>query len=105
MNRLMTLLADDAILATDGGGKVRGQAMRQVTGRDRVARMAVGTTRLLPEGATSEIASVNGEPAAVIRVGDRVFAVIAIEVIGREIHAVRVFANPEKLARIQPHVP
>src|SRR5215469_3252685 len=73
MNRLMTLLADDVTLSTDGGGKVRGQAMRLIAGRDRVARMAVGTTRLLPEGATSGIALVNGEPAAIIEVGGQVF--------------------------------
>jgi RNA polymerase sigma-70 factor (ECF subfamily) len=104
MNRLMTLLAHDATLSTDGGGKVRGQAMRQIIGRDRVARMVIGTTRLLPEGATNKVASVNGEPAAIIEVGGRVFAVIAVEVIGQEIQAVRVFANPEKLARIYPQV-
>jgi RNA polymerase sigma-70 factor, ECF subfamily len=94
---LKTLLAEDVTLWTDGGGKVRGAATRRVAGRDAVARMSMGTTRLLPEGYTIEIAEINGQPAMVVRAGGRTFAVISFEVAGQQIRAVRVVANPDKL--------
>ncbi len=102
MDGLMTMLADDVTLWADGGGKVRGAATRPVAGRDAVARLSVGTMRFLPEGYTSEIAEINGQPALVVRVGGRAFSVISIEVAGQRIRAVRVVANPEKLRRIEP---
>jgi len=102
MDSLMTMLANDVTLWTDGGGKVRGAATRPGAGRDAVARMGVGTMRFLPEGYTSEIAEINGQPAVVIRVDGRAFSVISIEVAGRQIQAVRVVANPEKLRRVEP---
>jgi RNA polymerase sigma-70 factor, ECF subfamily len=100
MHGLMTMLAEDVTLWTDGGGKVRGAATRRVAGRDAVARMSVGTMRFLPEGYTSEIAEINGQPAVVIRTADRIVSVVSIEVVGQQIRAVRVIANPEKLRRI-----
>jgi RNA polymerase sigma-70 factor (ECF subfamily) len=100
MASLMTMLADDVTLWADGGGKVRGAPTRSVAGRDAVARLSVGTLRFLPEGSTSEIAEINGRPAVVIRAGGRTVSVVAIEVAGQQIRAVRVVANPDKLHRV-----
>jgi RNA polymerase sigma-70 factor (ECF subfamily) len=100
MDGLMTMLADDVTLWADGGGKVKQAPLRPIVGRDAVARLSVGTLRFLPEGYTSEIAEINGQPAVVIRAGGRAFSVIAIEVAGQRIQTVRVIANPEKLRRV-----
>ncbi len=100
MDGLMTMLADDVTLWADSDGKVRGAATRPIVGRDAVARFSVGTLRFLPEGYTLEIAEINGQPALVVRVGGRTFSVIAIEVAGQQIRAVRVVANPEKLRQV-----
>ena len=97
MDGLMTLLADDVTLWADAGGKVRQAPLRPIVGRDAVARLSVGTVRFLPEGYTSEIAEINGQPAVVIRAGGHAFSVIAVEVDGQRIRTVRVIANPEKL--------
>jgi RNA polymerase sigma-70 factor (ECF subfamily) len=102
MNSLMTMLADDVTLWADGGGKVRGAATRPIGGRDAVARFSVGTLRFLPEGYALEIAEINGQLALVVRVSDRVFSIISIDVAGQQIRAIRVVANPDKLRRIQP---
>ena len=97
MDGLMTMLADDVTLWADGGGKVRGAPTRAVAGRNAVARLSVGTLRFLPAGSTSTIAEINGQLAVVIRAGVRTVSVIAIEVAGQRISAVRVIANPDKL--------
>ncbi|HEX4208175.1 MAG TPA: hypothetical protein VHZ51_29015 [Ktedonobacteraceae bacterium] len=47
-----------------------------------------------------EMAEVNGQPAAIIRIGERAFSVLAIEVAQEQIQAIRVMANPEKLMRV-----
>ncbi len=100
MHGLMTMLADDVMLWADGGGKVKPAPLRPIAGADAVARLSVGTLRFLPQGYTSEIAEINGQPAVVIRAGGQAISVIAIEVAGQQIRTVRVVANPEKLRRI-----
>jgi RNA polymerase sigma-70 factor (ECF subfamily) len=100
VDRLMTLLAEDVTLWADSGGKVRGAVTRPLVGRDAVARFSAGTMRFVPEGYTVEIAEINGQPALVVRTGGHPFSVIAVEVAGDAICAVRVMANPEKLGRV-----
>ena len=36
----------------------------------------------------------------IVRAGEKAFAVLAIEVVQEQIQAIRIIANPEKLARI-----
>jgi RNA polymerase sigma-70 factor, ECF subfamily len=100
MDGLMSMLAEDVTLWADGGGKVRGAATRPLFGRMAVARFSMGTTRFIPTGAHIEVAQVNGQPAVVVRTTDRVFLVLAIEVVAQQIQAVRVIANPEKLTHV-----
>ncbi len=105
MAALTTMLADDVTLWADGGGKVRGAATRPVSGREAVARFVVGTLHLLPASYATEIAEINGQPSLVVRAGGRAFSVISIEVAGAQIGAVRVVANPDKLARLSLDAP
>jgi RNA polymerase sigma-70 factor (ECF subfamily) len=101
MTALMNLLAEDVTLWADGGGKVKGAATRSIHGRDAVARFSLGATRrFLPEGYRPELDEVNGQPALVIRASARAFLVLAIEVQAQQIRAVRIIANPEKLAHV-----
>jgi RNA polymerase sigma-70 factor, ECF subfamily len=94
---LVELLTDDVTLAVDGGGKVRGAATRPLHGPTVVARFLVASTRLLPDQAVPEVADVNGAPTLLLRVGDRVAYVIAIDPREDRIAQVRVLANPDKL--------
>jgi RNA polymerase sigma-70 factor, ECF subfamily len=101
MTPLMEMLAEDVIMWTDGGGKVKGAATRPITGREAVARFSLGASkRFLPEGARVELAEVNGQPGLIIRVADRAYRVMTIEVEAQQIRAIRIIANPEKLARV-----
>ena len=100
MAPLMNMLAEDVTLWVDSGGKVKGAATHPIHGRDAVARFSLGTRRFLPEGARVEIAAVNGQLALIFRTGERVYLVLTIEVEAQRIQAIRIVANPEKLARV-----
>jgi RNA polymerase sigma-70 factor, ECF subfamily len=65
-----------------------------------VARFSMGTRRFWPENSRMEMAEVNGQPAMIIHTGDRVFSVLTIEVEAGQIRAIRIIANPEKLAQV-----
>ena len=101
MTPLMGMLAEEVTMWTDGGGKVKGAATRPITEREAVARFSLAASeRFLPEGARVELAEVNGQPGLIIRLGERAYRVMTIEVEAQQIRAIRIIANPEKLARI-----
>jgi RNA polymerase sigma-70 factor, ECF subfamily len=101
MTSLMNMLAEEVTMWTDGGGKVKGAATHPITGREAVARFSLAASkRFLPEGSHVELAEVNGQPGLVIRVADRAYRVMTIEAEAQQIRAIRIIANPDKLARI-----
>lgn len=100
MGALTNLLSEDVVLWTDGGGKIRSAALRPITGRDKVARMSVGSQRFLPPGYRLEIGEVNGRAALIIRAGEQAISVITIEIDAGRIRTIWVLANPEKLAHV-----
>jgi RNA polymerase sigma-70 factor (ECF subfamily) len=100
MTPLMDLLSEQVTLWADGGGKIKTAALRPIVGRDAVARFSLGTVRFLPADYQVEIAEVNGQAAVIIRAGGQALFVLSIEVEAGQIQAIRIIANPEKLARI-----
>jgi RNA polymerase sigma-70 factor (ECF subfamily) len=97
---LMDLLAENVTLWADAGGKIKQAALRPIVGRDAVARFSLGTVRFLPEDSRVELAEVNGQAAVIIRTSGQALFVLSIEVEAGRIQAIRISANPEKLARI-----
>ncbi len=97
---LMNLLSEEVTLWADGGGKVKQAALRPIRGRDAVARFSLGTRRFWPENSRVELAEVNGQDALIVRTGEKAFAVMTVDVEQGRIQAIRIIANPEKLARV-----
>jgi len=97
---LMDLLAEHVTLWADAGGKIKQAALRPIVGRDAVARFSLGTVRFLPEDYRVELAEVNGQAAIIVRTSGQALFVLSIEVEAGHIQAIRIIANPEKLARI-----
>ena len=96
---LMKLLAPDATLWADGGGKVKAPR-RPIQGADKIARFFVAIAgEALPPGSSVEIAEVNGGPAAVMATPDGPVAVLQLDLDddGR-VTDVRLVGNPDKLA-------
>src|SRR6266446_4242005 len=67
MTALMNMLAEDVTFWADGGGKVKGVAIHQLSGRDVVARFILSNSPIfrntLPGDTRVELAEVNGQPA------------------------------------------
>jgi len=104
MTPLMNMLAEDVTFWADGGGKVKGVAIHQLSGRDAVVRFILSRAPIfrntLPTGLHVELAEVNGQPALITRSDERALAVLTIDVEAEQIKAIRFLANPEKLTRI-----
>lgn len=100
---VLELLADDTILWSDGGGRVRA-ARNPIFGADRVRRFLVGVLEKavadpsFPLGAA--LLDVNGEPAIALTHSGRT-DVLALE-FGTDglIHGLRQVCNPDKLSRV-----
>lgn len=90
------LLAEGAVLRTDGGGVVSA-AINPVLGRDRVVRFFAGLARKARLGRVHEMAWINGLPGYVTRFEDGSVQTTALEVEAGLIRAVYVVRNPAKL--------
>lgn len=99
LHTLENLLADEATLWTDGGGKVPGAIRHPMRGRRHVARFLVGATaRFAPPGAQFSVEDINGAPALLIRRADGTpFLVVAIDTERGQISTIWAIANPDKL--------
>jgi RNA polymerase sigma-70 factor (ECF subfamily) len=99
LDALKSLLAEDAVMITDGGGK-RSAALRPLIGREDVLRFLHGLIwrQKWPEGLqVVRLARINGDPGAIIKAPDGL-ATMAFEPDGEgRIGAIYVVRNPEKL--------
>jgi RNA polymerase sigma-70 factor, ECF subfamily len=92
------LLVEDAVAMGDGGGKVRGVALKPVRGADRVARFIGGAARRFANAERQfEIRLINGRPAVVGKMHGATEFVLSIETDGERIVAVLNVVNPDKL--------
>jgi RNA polymerase sigma-70 factor, ECF subfamily len=101
---LMRLLASDARVVTDGGGKVRA-ALDVIEGADRVAKFLVEVTRKRPDAWWREdfrprFATVNGLPAIIVDAPEGAVQTSAFEIEGDVIRALYVVRNPDKLRHL-----
>lgn len=102
-DQLINLLAADAVLCGDGGGKAN--ALREpLYGRDRVADFVLTLFGRAPGlGVTIEPVLVNGGPGIITRDAQgKVVSVLALEVHDGVIQTVRGIVNPDKLQHLGP---
>jgi RNA polymerase sigma-70 factor (ECF subfamily) len=102
LSQLRAILAEDATLYADGGGRVR-SALRPVRGADRVARFFLGVSKKYPLSSATRIVpqAVNGTPGFVVVEDDRAVQTLAFDVREGLVHAVYAVRNPDKLARLR----
>jgi RNA polymerase sigma-70 factor (ECF subfamily) len=94
--QLTALLLEDAVLYSDGGGKVSA-ALNPIIGADRVVRFLIGIGRKLP-ALTVELAEVNGGVGAILLDAGRPYSVMALDVTAEGLIANLYFVmNPDKL--------
>jgi RNA polymerase sigma-70 factor, ECF subfamily len=99
---LTKLLAEDAVLYSDGGGK-RAAALNPIKGADKIVRFLGGITRKNPALSSMQVrpATVNGLAGFVLREEDGAIDTLAFEHDGSRIVAIYVVRNPEKLRHVR----
>jgi RNA polymerase sigma-70 factor (ECF subfamily) len=99
---LEALLAEDAVLCSDGGSKAAA-ARKPLLGAGRIARAMVAVTRKSHRRGpfAQRLVRVNGQPGRILRTPDgSVWDVLSIDVVDGRIQAVRIVRNPDKLAHV-----
>lgn len=106
LESLTRLLANDAKLVTDGGGKVPA-ALNVIDGADRIAAFLVGAVR---KGWTDDVTirfdTINGQPGLIVRWPNGLMQTNAFEIEDGAIKAIYVVRNPDKLRHLtgeRPH--
>lgn len=94
-----TLLAEDAILYTDGGGK-RQAALNPIYGRDKILRFFAGIASKNPPMARIELTTINGLPGFLFHVEGGAPETMALEIDGDKIVAIYGVRNPDKLRHL-----
>lgn len=97
---LGTLLAHDAVLYTDGGGKLKA-ALNPIYTRDNIVRFFQGILKKDPTGVQSGArpARINGLPGFILR-GPLGAETISIETSGEQIVAIYLIRNPDKTKHV-----
>lgn len=98
MSGLLNLLAEDATLWSDGGGKVAA-ARLPVHGADKVARFLVGLRQRGPD-ATIDVVAINGQPGACIYQAGQLIVAVSVHIVDEHIQGLHFIVNPDKLERL-----
>ncbi len=97
LSGLLSMLSDDVVVWTDGGGKVRA-AMRPVVGPYRSSRFLLNVAQKVSGLPLATV--LNGQPATVFVQGDTVMAAMVLDIQEGSIVGVRTVSNPDKLERL-----
>ena len=98
---LTRLLAEDAVLHSDGGGK-RPAALRPIAGREKIIRFFVGLAAKadLAGAYVYTPARINGQPGYVVAEPDGSVTSVALELRDGLVASIYIIRNPEKLGHL-----
>jgi RNA polymerase sigma-70 factor (ECF subfamily) len=104
IDRLMTVLAPEVILTSDGGGLARA-ARRPITGAGKVARFLATVSGRPYQGIEIsdmriKMADINGGPGVLMTFGGRAIMAATCLVAGGRVTAIQLITNPDKLAAV-----
>ncbi|MEU2926785.1 RNA polymerase sigma factor SigJ [Streptomyces sp. NPDC007251] len=106
LGALLEILAPEATLWTDGGGKAQA-APRPIRGREKVARALTGYAARSAAGLEFQHRDVNGDAAVVVFEDGAPHAVMVMDLDpdGERVSEVYLVTNPDKLATLEPGEP
>ena len=99
VSALKGILHQDAILWSDGGGKVVA-ARKPVMGAEKIALFMINLRKLAPDHFSMRVASTNGLPSLILYSGADVLSLITFAVRAGRIIQFQNILNPDKLERI-----
>ncbi len=94
---LMSVLAPDVVVLSDGGGKAKA-ALRPVVGNESVARFMIGLARKYDGGLGIEAALINGAPGVQVTLDGALDSVATVDLVAGKIARIYFVRNPDKLA-------
>jgi len=100
INRLLALLAEDAVVYSDGGGRVKA-AGRPIISADHASRFIIGIWPRLPAGTKWQPASINDRPGYLMHAGDELYCALSFDLAGDRIRNLYFVLNPEKLRHLK----
>jgi RNA polymerase sigma-70 factor, ECF subfamily len=95
---LLSMLSEDVVVWTDGGGKVRA-AMRPVIGPYRGSRFLLHVAKKTQGVPVATV--LNGQPATVFVQDGQVVTALVLDIMEGLIVGVRAVSNPDKLAHLR----
>ena len=100
LDGLVNLLAEDAVITGDGGGKASALPAPLV-GNKKIAPVLLGFMRVAARrGYELEFAEVNGMPGALVREEGQILSALSLDVADGHIAAVYSIVNPDKLGHL-----
>ena len=103
ISRIESMLAKEAVLYSDGGGKVAA-ARKPVEGAEKIARFLVGIQKLVTQNIRLELTDVNGEPGMIIYLDGRLYNIWSFYAYERKIRNIYVVLNPDKLRHLKTRI-
>jgi RNA polymerase sigma factor (sigma-70 family) len=102
LDALLQILAPEVTLWGDGGGKAQAGGLRPLHGREKVARLLAAVGPRFSKALNVVYRSVNGDPSALLFLGDTLYAVIVLDLTpdGSQVCGIYSVANPDKLSRV-----
>ncbi|WP_248927011.1 RNA polymerase sigma-70 factor [Paenibacillus hamazuiensis] len=97
--RTLQLLTSDAVLLSDGGGKVKA-ALNPIHTPERIIAFVTGTAAKLPPEIRMSIRTVNGLPGFVYSLNGAAVYVVSLAIEGDRIAAIYMVSNPDKLIHL-----
>lgn len=97
LDQLLDLLHSEAVLWSDGGGKVKA-SLNPIYGSDRISRFAVGIYAAFEPDITMR--ELNGAPAAIIQSATGTY-IMSLALQGNQIAAIYIMGNPEKIQHVR----
>jgi RNA polymerase sigma-70 factor (ECF subfamily) len=104
IQELLSLLTDDIVLYSDGGGKVPA-APQPVEGRERVARFLVGVSKISPAGVEVRFAVVNAAPGILVFRDRKLVQTTTFDIANGRVRALYIVRNPDKLKHLAAALP
>lgn len=99
LTEMEKMLAKEAILYSDGGGKVV-SARKPVAGAVKIAKFLTGIQKKVNQTLHLEFADINGEPGLIVYLDEQLYNVWSFHIEDDKIHSIYVVANPDKLEHL-----
>lgn len=98
LDGLVSMLAEDAVLVSDGGGKTLA-ALNPIEGADKIARFLLGIYGKAPPNTSQRFVRVNGELGFLNLIDGQLHSVFSMTVADGRITSILSVLNPDKLPR------